>query len=58
MFRDITFGQYYPSNSFVHKMDARIKLVLNLLYLIGIFFVVSFVGFAWITLFLLIAIFA
>ena len=53
MFRDVTFGQYYPSNSFVHKMDARIKLVLVLLYMVGIFFVVSFVGFAFITVFLL-----
>ena len=53
MFRDVTFGQYYPSNSFVHKMDARIKLVLVLLYMVGIFFVVSFVGFAFITVLLL-----
>lgn len=53
MFRDVTFGQYYPSNSFVHKMDARIKLVLVLLYMVGIFFVVSFVGFAFVTVLLL-----
>ena len=53
MFRDVTFGQYYPGNSFVHKMDARIKLVLVLLYMVGIFFIVSFVGFAFITVFLL-----
>ena len=53
MFRDVTFGQYYPSNSFVHKMDARIKLVLVLLYMVGIFFIVSFVGFAFITVFLM-----
>ena len=53
MFRDVTFGQYYPGNSFVHKMDARIKLVLVLLYMVGIFFVVSFVGFAFITVLLM-----
>ena len=53
MLRDVTFGQYYPSNSFVHKMDARVKLVLTLLFMVCIFFVVSFVGFAFITLFLL-----
>ena len=58
MFRDVTFGQYYPSNSFVHKMDARVKLVMVLLYMVGIFFVVSFVGFAFITLFLMVVIFA
>lgn len=53
MLKDVTFGQYYPSNSFVHKMDARIKLVLCLLYMVGIFFVTSFVEFAFITVFLL-----
>ena len=53
MFRDVTFGQYYPSDSFVHRMDARIKLILVLLYMVGIFFVVSFVGFAFITVFLI-----
>lgn len=57
MFRDVTFGQYYPGNSFVHRMDARVKLVMVLLYMVGIFFVVSFVGFAFITVFLLTVIF-
>lgn len=56
MLRDVTFGQYYLADSFVHKMDARIKLVLCLLFMVGIFFVVSFVGFAWLTLFLGLAI--
>lgn len=53
MFRDVTFGQYYPKNSFVHKMDARIKLVLCLLFMVGIFFVQSYVGFGLVTVFLL-----
>lgn len=53
MFRDVTFGQYYPKNSFVHNMDARIKLLLCMLFMVGIFFVQSYVGFALVTLFLL-----
>ena len=53
MFRDVTFGQYYPKNSFVHNMDARIKLLLCLLFMVGIFFVQSYVGFALVTVFLL-----
>ncbi|MDE7454842.1 MAG: energy-coupling factor transporter transmembrane protein EcfT, partial [Clostridia bacterium] len=53
MLKDVTFGQYYPANSFVHKMDARIKLILCLLFMVGIFFVTSFVGFGLITIFLL-----
>lgn len=56
MFRDVTFGQYYIADSFLHKMDARIKMLLCLLFMVGIFFVTSFVGFAFITVFLIFAI--
>ncbi|MCM1194468.1 MAG: energy-coupling factor transporter transmembrane protein EcfT, partial [Firmicutes bacterium] len=52
MLKDVTFGQYYPADSFIHRMDARIKLILCLLFMVGIFFVISFVGFAFVTLFL------
>lgn len=37
MFRDVAFGQYYPAKSFVHRMDPRVKILLNLLYMITIF---------------------
>lgn len=56
MLKDVTFGQYYLAESFVHKMDARIKLLLCLLFMVGVFFVTSFVGFLWLTLFLAFAI--
>lgn len=52
MFRDVAFGQYYPGSSFLHKMDARIKMVLSLFYLICIFFIQSFFGFGVIFVFL------
>lgn len=58
MFRDVTFGQYYPANSFVHNMDSRVKLVLCLLFMVGIFFVTSFAVFGLITVFLIVAIIA
>ena len=45
MFRDVSFGQYYPPNSVIHKLDARVKLLLTLMYVIGIFFVKSYFGF-------------
>lgn len=45
MFKDVAFGQYYPTNSIVHKLDARIKIFLTLLYVVGIFFVKSYFGF-------------
>lgn len=56
MFRDVTFGQYYMAESFVHRMDARVKLVLCLLFMVGIFFVTSFAVFGAITMFLLVVI--
>jgi len=45
MFRDISFGQYYPSNSLVHKLDARVKLLLTILFIVVIFFIKSYFGF-------------
>lgn len=37
--KDVTFGQYYPSHSFVHKMDARIKILLAIAYIVAVFLV-------------------
>lgn len=37
MISDITIGQYFPGNSAVHKMDARMKIVLTLLIIISLF---------------------
>lgn len=58
MFRDVTLGQYYPGDSFVHRMDSRVKILLNILYLVGIFFIKSYFGYAIILAFLLVAILA
>ena len=32
--KDLTFGQYYPSDSVVHRMDARVKILLMILYIL------------------------
>lgn len=37
MISDITIGQYFPGNSFVHKMDARMKIILTMLFIVSIF---------------------
>lgn len=44
--KDVTFGQYYPADSFVHRMDPRTKIVLITAYIVIIFFVRNFWGFA------------
>ncbi|MBO5713338.1 MAG: energy-coupling factor transporter transmembrane protein EcfT [Clostridia bacterium] len=57
MLSDVTFGQYYPASSFVHKMDARVKLLLLIAYIVLIFVVKNFYGFLLATLFFLLATF-
>lgn len=37
MLRDITIGQYYPTDSVIHKLDPRVKLFGTVLYIISIF---------------------
>ena len=39
MFRDITLGQYILGNSIIHKLDARLKIILTLLYIIVLFMI-------------------
>ena len=46
MIRDITIGQYYPSDSPIHYLDPRVKLFATLLYIISLFLSKSFVVFA------------
>ena len=46
MIRDITIGQYYPSDSPIHHLDPRVKLFATLLYIIGLFLSKSLIVFA------------
>lgn len=45
MIRDITLGQFYPSNSIIHSLDARTKIIATLLYIVELFLVKNFWGF-------------
>ena len=45
MLRDITLGQYYPGNSWVHSLDARIKIIATIVYIVALFIVANFYGF-------------
>lgn len=38
MLDNVTFGQYYPAESPVHKLDARTKIVGVLVYIVTVFF--------------------
>ena len=37
MLTDITLGQYFPGDSLLHRMDARVKIILLFFYIMGIF---------------------
>ena len=56
MGRDITFGQYYPGDSFIHRMDPRAKILLSILYIVTVFLCVSFYSYLAVFLFLAILI--
>ena len=45
MFKDITLGQYYQTDSLLHRLDPRVKLVGTLVYIISLFVVDSFTGY-------------
>lgn len=55
MLKNITIGQYFPGNSVVHRMDARMKILLTVALLVDIFISDGFVGFALILAFVLMA---
>lgn len=44
MIKDITIGQYFPGKSVIHRLDSRVKLLLDLLYLVMLFTAQSFTG--------------
>lgn len=37
MFENITIGQYYPTDSVIHKLDPRTKIIFTLVYIIMLF---------------------
>ncbi len=46
MIRDITLGQYYQAESPIHRLDPRTKIVATMLFIIELFIVDNFIGFA------------
>ncbi len=45
MLKDITFGQYFPGHSFLHRMDARVKIALTIAYIVLLFFADNLVSY-------------
>lgn len=43
--REISLGQYYPTNSPIHNLDPRTKLLVAIAYIVMVFFIDTFIGF-------------
>ena len=52
MIRDITLGQYYQTDSVLHRLDCRVKLVGTLAFIISLFVVNNVWGYLLAALFL------
>ena len=48
MLKDITLGQYFPGNTIAHRLDPRTKLLLVIVYIVGLFNTADFIGYAFV----------
>ncbi len=55
MLKDITIGQFFPGNSVIHRMDSRVKIILELIYIVMLFIAQNFYGLAIAGIFMLTA---
>ncbi|MGI6204995.1 MAG: energy-coupling factor transporter transmembrane component T family protein [Anaerovoracaceae bacterium] len=49
MVRNITIGQYFPTESKIHSLDARTKIIASLAYIVALFVLHTFMGFVFAT---------
>lgn len=45
MFKGTTIGQYYQTDSIVHRLDPRVKLIATFAYIVSLFIVNSWIGY-------------
>lgn len=45
MFKGTTIGQYYQTDSLIHRLDPRVKLIATFAYIISLFIVNSWIGY-------------
>lgn len=50
MLKDVTLGQFFPGDTIVHRLDARTKLILVIVYIVALFQAVGWVSYAVVTL--------
>lgn len=52
MLKDITLGQYFPGNSFVHRLDPRTKLLILVVYIVALFTASNWISYSIVLVFL------
>lgn len=52
MLKDITLGQYFPSDTPVHRLDPRTKLIVVIVYIVALFLAKNYVGYVLMACFL------
>ena len=45
MLKSVTIGQYIYKNSIIHRLDPRVKILVTLMVMIGLFMIDRFIGF-------------
>jgi len=56
MIKDITIGQYFPGDTFIHRLDPRIKIIITALFITSLFFINKFYPYLFIIGFIVLAV--
>ena len=56
MIKNITLGQYFPGNTFIHRLDPRTKLVLTIVYIVVLFVAHTWMAYALTAVFLVVCV--
>ena len=52
MLKDITLGQFFPGDSFIHRLDPRTKLLMVVVYIVALFMAKGWLGYGLVVAFL------
>lgn len=58
MFKDITIGQYIPGNSIIHRLDARVKIILTMVFIVTLFVINTPISYGMFTVFTVVLVFS
>ena len=56
MLKDITLGQFFPGESFIHRLDPRTKLIMVIVYIVALFMATNWLGYGLVIAFLAVCI--